>query len=52
VHPLVKDTEPPNTEPLPEARTQANNGAIYGRDEFDDSFLSEFFFPLDLCLKY
>ena len=28
--PLVKVTKPPNIEPLPEARTQANSGGIYG----------------------
>ena len=36
VHPLVRDIKPPNTEPLPEARTQANSGGIYGRDASDE----------------
>ena len=39
VHPLVRDIKPPNTEPLPEARTQANSGGIYGRDASDEMFL-------------
>ena len=31
MHPLARNINKPNTEPLPEARTQANSGGIYGR---------------------
>jgi hypothetical protein len=36
VHPLARNINKLNTEPLPEARTQANSGGIYGRGASDE----------------